>query len=100
MFDKELYFDAEDIKPMVTYGTNPGMGMAIDSAIPTLDTIDEAGKETYIKSLDYMGFKPGEKMLGKKIDYVFLGRWNNGRMGELGEVASYVKGKKKAEGIV
>ncbi len=100
VFDKELYFDAADISPMVTYGTNPGMGMAIDSEIPSLDTIDEAGKETYMKSLDYMGFKPGEKMLGKKIDYVFLGSCTNGRIEDFRAFAEFVKGKQKAEDIV
>ena len=80
VFDKELTFCAEDIEPMVTYGTNPGMGMGITESIPSLETIDEAGRQSYIKSLDYMGFKPGEQMLGKKVDYVFLGACTNGRI--------------------
>ena len=100
VFDKELYFDAADITPMVTYGTNPGMGMGIDENIPSLDTIDEAGKITYMKSLEYMGFEPGEKMLGKKIDYVFLGSCTNGRIEDFRAFTSYVKGKKKADGVV
>ncbi|HET9571333.1 MAG TPA: 3-isopropylmalate dehydratase large subunit [Bacteroidales bacterium] len=100
VFDKEIVFDASDIEPMVTYGTNPGMGMGITKSIPTLDTIDEASKVSYSKSLEYMGFKPGEKMLGKKIDYVFLGSCTNGRIEDFRAFTNYVKGKKKADGVV
>ena len=80
IFDKEVNFDAVDIAPMITYGTNPGMGMAIDANIPTIEDIDEAGRISFEKSLLYMGFKPGEKVLGKEIDYVFLGSCTNGRI--------------------
>lgn len=100
VFDKELTFNAEDIEPMVTYGTNPGMGMGITESIPSLDTIDEAGRQSYIKSLDYMGFKPGEQMLGKKVDYVFLGACTNGRIEDFRAFASIVKGRQKAAAIV
>lgn len=100
VFDKELTFNAEDIEPMVTYGTNPGMGMGITEGIPSLDTIDEAGRQSYIKSLDYMGFKPGEQMLGKKVDYVFLGACTNGRIEDFRAFASIVKGRQKAADIV
>jgi len=100
VFDKEITFHAADIEPMVTYGTNPGMGLGISQSIPTLDSIDEAGKVSYEKSLDYMGFKPGEKMLGKKIDYVFLGSCTNGRIEDFRLFAQYVKGKKKADNVV
>lgn len=99
-FDKELTFDAADIKPMITYGTNPGMGMAIDSAIPTLDDIDEAGRISFQKSMDYMGFKPGEKVEGKSIDYVFLGSCTNGRIEDFRVFANFVKGKKKADNVI
>ncbi|MDO5571335.1 MAG: 3-isopropylmalate dehydratase large subunit [Bacteroidales bacterium] len=99
VFDKELTFYADDIKPMVTYGTNPGMGMSIDSAIPSLDEIDEAGKVSFIKSLDYMGFKPGEKLEGKSVDYVFLGSCTNGRIEDFRTFASVVKGKKRSENV-
>ena len=99
VFDKELTFDASEIEPMVTYGTNPGMGMGISGTIPTLDEIDEAGRISYLKSLDYMGFKPGEKMLGKPVDYVFLGSCTNGRIEDFRVFANYVKGKKKADNI-
>ena len=77
IFDKEIYFNAEEIEPRITYGTNPGMGMGIQDTIPSLEEIDEAGKISFCKSLDYMGFKPGEKLIGKKIDYIFLGSWKN-----------------------
>ena len=97
VFDKELTFNAEDITPMVTYGTNPGMGMGIEESIPTLDTIDEASQITYSKSLEYMGFELGEKLFGKKIDYVFLGSGTNGRIEDFRLFAEYVKGKKKDE---
>jgi 3-isopropylmalate dehydratase large subunit len=99
VFDKELTFSADDIRPMVTYGTNPGMGMSIDSTIPTLDMIDEAGKISYMKSLDYMGFEPGEKLEGKKIDYVFLGSCTNGRIEDFRMFASVVRGKKKSPDV-
>ena len=100
VFDKELEFDAADIEPMVTYGTNPGMGMVITQSIPSLDTVDEAGQASYLKSLDYMGFTPGEKLLGKKIDYVFLGACTNGRIEDFRAFASIVKGRKKADHVV
>ncbi len=98
-FDKELVFDAADIQPMITYGTNPGMGMGITESIPTLDQIDDAGRISFEKSLDYMGFKPGEKLLGKQIDYVFLGSCTNGRIEDFRIFANYVKGKKKADNV-
>ncbi|MBQ3690373.1 MAG: 3-isopropylmalate dehydratase large subunit, partial [Bacteroidales bacterium] len=101
VFDKELNFKAEDIEPMVTYGTNPGMGCGISENIPTIETIDAAGKESYLKSLNYMGFKPGEKLTGKKVDYVFLGACTNGRIEDFRAFADLVKksGKKKADGV-
>ncbi|MCK9312277.1 MAG: 3-isopropylmalate dehydratase large subunit, partial [Bacteroidales bacterium] len=100
IFDKEIKLNAADIEPMVTYGTNPGMGMGITQSIPMMDNVDESGRISYQKSLDYMGFKPGEKMLGKKIDYVFLGSCTNGRIEDFRAFAGFVKGKKKAEEVV
>lgn len=100
VFDKEIVFDATDIEPMITYGTNPGMGMGITQSIPTLESIDEAGKISFVKSLDYMGLQPGQSMLGKQIDYVFLGSCTNGRIEDFRVFASYVKGKKKADNVV
>ena len=99
VFDSELHFDAADIEPMITYGTNPGMGMGITQTIPTLDSIDEAGKASFVKSLDYMGFCPGEQLLGHKIDYVFLGACTNGRIEDFRAFASVVKGRRKADGV-
>lgn len=99
VFDKELYFDAEDIEPRITYGTNPGMGIGISETIPSIDEIDDAGRMSFLKSLDYMGFKPGQKLIGHKVDYVFLGACTNGRIEDFRAFASVVKGKKKADNI-
>ncbi|MCR5003261.1 MAG: 3-isopropylmalate dehydratase large subunit [Bacteroidales bacterium] len=90
VFDKELVYDAADIQPMITYGTNPGMGMPVTGSIPA-----DAAK----KSLDYMGLEAGESLLGKKIDYVFLGACTNGRIEDFRAFASIVKGKKKADNV-
>ncbi len=99
VFDKEVTFDASQIKPMITYGTNPGMGMPIDGSIPELSDIDEAGKISFEKSLKYMGFEPGQKLAGKPIDYVFLGSCTNGRIEDFRLFTQYVKGKKKAGNV-
>ena len=99
VFDKEVTFDAADIEPMITYGTNPGMGIAVSGAIPSGEELDAASKASFDKSLAYMGFKAGEKMAGKKVDYVFVGSCTNGRIEDLRAFAHFVKGKKKAEGI-
>lgn len=99
VFDKELAFDGEDIEPMITYGTNPGMGMGIRDSISAMESIAEAGRSSFAKSLDYMGFAPGERLLGHKIDYVFLGACTNGRIEDFRAFASIVKGKKKADGV-
>ena len=94
VFDKELTFDAKDIEPRITYGTNPGMGIGIASPIPS------EGGASFQKALNYMGFKAGEKLLGKKIDYVFLGACTNGRIEDFRAFASIVKGRKKADNVV
>jgi 3-isopropylmalate/(R)-2-methylmalate dehydratase large subunit len=100
VFDKEITFNAEDICPMITYGTNPGMGIAIDGDIPSEDSIPEDGLDSFRKSLAYMAFKPGEKLLGKKIDYVFLGACTNGRVEDFRAFASIAEGRRKAPGVV
>lgn len=99
VFDKELHFDAADIEPRITYGTNPGMGIGISETIPNLDEIDDAGKASFMKALNYMGFEPGQKLIGHKVDYVFLGACTNGRIEDFRAFASLVKGKKKADNI-
>ena len=99
VFDREITFYAEDIQQMITYGTNPGMAMPINSTIPTLDDIEESGRVSFLKSLDYMGFKPGQSLVGQKIDYVFLGSCTNGRIEDFRTFANFVKGKKKADNI-
>jgi 3-isopropylmalate/(R)-2-methylmalate dehydratase large subunit len=100
VFDKELTFDAADIEPRITYGTNPGMGIGITECVPMLDTIPETGKAGFLKSLGYMGFEPGEKLLGHPIDYVFLGACTNGRIEDFRAFASLVKGRRKAEHVI
>ena len=94
VFDKEMTFDAKDIEPRITYGTNPGMGIGITEAIPT------KGGAGFEKALNYMGFKAGECLLGKKIDYVFLGACTNGRIEDFRAFASIVKGRKKADNVI
>jgi len=98
-FDKEYHFDAEDIEPMITYGTNPGMGIKVNDRIPSTDGMEGSNKKSYLKSLEYMGFNPGEPVLGKKVDFVFVGSCTNGRIEDIRSVAQFVKGKKKAENI-
>ena len=100
VFDKELTFDAADIEPRITYGTNPGMGIAITGSIPTLDEIDDNEKASFEKSLRYMGFEPGEKLLGHPIDYVFLGACTNGRIEDFRAFTQLVKGHHKAPNVV
>ncbi len=98
-FDAEVTFDAADIEPRITFGTNPGMGIGITEAIPAPDESDEAGALSYRKSLDYMGFAVGECLEGHHVDYVFLGSCTNGRIEDFRAFASIVKGKRKAPNI-
>ena len=118
VFDKEVTYRAEDIKPRITYGTNPGAGIAIDECIPTtygtnpgagiaideciptLESIPEADRAQFLAQLDYMQFKPGQKLEGTPVDYCFLGACTNGRIEDFRAFASIVKGKKKAENVV
>lgn len=99
VFDKEVTFDAADIKPMITYGTNPGMGVAIDAEIPSSEGMDSASQTTYRKALTYMGFAEGEKIIGKRVDYVFVGSCTNGRIEDLRAFTNFVKGKRKADNV-
>jgi len=97
-FDKVINFDASEIEPMITYGTNPGMGIGISQKVPSAKNASEQ-KETFMKSLDYMNFSEEDAMIGKKIDYVFLGSCTNGRIEDFRAFTSIVKGRKKAEHV-
>ena len=99
-YDKVLVYDAADIAPMITYGTNPGMGIKVTDRIPTLSELKEISEQTsFKKSLEYMGLEPGSQLLGKSVDYVFIGSCTNARIEDLRLVASVVKGKKKASNV-
>ena len=99
-FDKVLSFQAEDIEPMITYGTNPGMGIKINDRIPTIEDLKDISEHSsFINSLAYMGLEAGSKLLGKTIDYVFIGSCTNARIEDLRLVADFVKGKNKAENV-
>ena len=100
VFDKELAFDAADIEPRITYGTNPGMGIGITEAIPENGRMANSPEQNYQKALNYMGFKAGQKLLGTKVDYVFLGACTNGRIEDFRAFASIVKGRLKAPDVV
>jgi 3-isopropylmalate/(R)-2-methylmalate dehydratase large subunit len=99
VFDTELVFEAADIEPMITFGTNPGMGIGISQNIPVTDDMEGTDKASYEKALAYMGYSPGDQMLGKPVDYVFLGSCTNGRIEDFRAFAAFVKGRKKAPNV-
>ena len=99
VFDNEIFLDAADIEPMITYGTNPGMGIGVNEKIPTVDTVNDTDKSGLSKSLSYMGLEQGKPIRGQKVDFVFIGSCTNSRIEDLRMVASFVKGRKKAEDV-
>jgi 3-isopropylmalate/(R)-2-methylmalate dehydratase large subunit len=98
-FDQEITIRAEDIEPMITYGTNPGMGIGVSQQVPSLETIPEKERGNFKKAIDYMGLQDGQAIRGQKVDYVFIGSCTNSRIEDLRLVASFVAGKKKADGV-
>lgn len=94
VFDKEYSFNAEDISPMITYGTNPGMGIGVNQAIPSPEN-----DPSFDKALEYMGFQKGEHLVGKPINYVFIGSCTNSRIEDFRDAANYIKGKQKAANV-
>jgi 3-isopropylmalate/(R)-2-methylmalate dehydratase large subunit len=98
-FDREINIKASEIEPMITYGTNPGMGIGISGHVPNLRDVEENEKLSFEKSISYMGLEPGMGIKGKKIDFVFIGSCTNSRIEDLRLVASFVKGKQKAKDV-
>ena len=99
IFDEEIEFDAVDIYPMITLGTNPGMGISVKDIIPSKDSLSDNEKESFEKALKYMGFQDNQSIINHPIDYVFIGSCTNARIEDLREVANYVKGKQRNENV-
>jgi 3-isopropylmalate/(R)-2-methylmalate dehydratase large subunit len=98
-FDEEIFIKAEDITPMITYGTNPGMGIGVNEMIPATASLNSADRNSFSKSLEYMGLDAGKLLKGQKVDYVFIGSCTNSRIEDLRMVADFVKGKKKSNSV-
>jgi 3-isopropylmalate/(R)-2-methylmalate dehydratase large subunit len=99
VFDLELHYDGADIEPMITYGTNPGMGVGVTGRIPDSRELPESNQLTFEKAMQYMNLNQATPMMGKPVDYVFVGSCTNGRIEDLRQFAQFVKGKKKADNI-
>jgi 3-isopropylmalate/(R)-2-methylmalate dehydratase large subunit len=99
-YDKSITLDAGEIEPMITYGTNPGMGMRITDKIPAAESFTEPSqKAAFEKAMHYMGLQPGQSLLGQKVDVVFIGSCTNSRISDLRLAAGFLKGKKVADGL-
>ena len=99
VFDKELSFDAAEIEPRITYGTNPGMGVGITERIPMMADVPAEGRASFAKALEYMGLEEGQSLLGHPVDYVFLGACTNGRIEDFRAFTNMVKGRRKADNV-
>lgn len=99
VFDKEININATEIPPMITYGTNPGMGIGVHETIPSVESVNDTDKKGLTASLEYMGLNAGMPIKGKKIDYVFIGSCTNSRIEDLRLVADFIKGKQKAKNV-
>ena len=99
VFDKEVTFYADDIQPRITYGTNPGAGIAIDGVVPSFEGLSDAERTQLKTQLDYMQFAPGQKLEGTPIDWCFLGACTNGRIEDFRAFASVVQGRRKAQNV-
>ncbi|MGL5234606.1 MAG: 3-isopropylmalate dehydratase large subunit [Empedobacter falsenii] len=99
IFDEEIEFDAADIYPMITFGTNPGMGISVKDIIPSKDSLSDNEKESFEKALKYMGFQDNQSIINHPIDYVFIGSCTNARIEDLRQVADYIKGKQRNENV-
>ena len=98
-FDQVYSYEASDIEPMITYGTNPGMGIKVSSHVPKLSEIEDSNRATFTKAIEYMGLTEGDSLLGKQVNYVFIGSCTNSRIEDLRQVAHFLKGKKKAANV-
>ncbi len=99
-YDKRVVIDANELEPMITYGTNPGMGMGISGSVPSLDSFGEPSQQVaFEKAMLYMDVEPGKPLLGKKVDVVFIGSCTNSRIGDLRLAASVFSGRKVADGV-
>lgn len=99
-YDKSVTLDASQLEPMITYGTNPGMGMKITDRVPTPDAFREASQRSaFEKAMAYMGLQPGQPLLGHKVDVVFIGSCTNSRISDLRLAAAFLKGRKVADGL-